>query len=79
MEHKLGVNDAPRPTTSRPGTRAKTSRGGRRGKAAAAAAAADDEEQRPKTKGGKNGGFRVVSEVSSYVIHHVYTQLKAVP
>jgi len=62
VEHKLGVNDAPRPTTSRPGTRAKTSRGGRRGKAAAAAAA-DDEEQRPKTKGGKNGGFRVVSEV----------------
>ena len=61
VEHKLGVNDTPRPTTSRPGTRAKTSRG--RGRKSVSGAGEDD-ENRPKTQGGKkNNNFRVVSEV----------------
>lgn len=56
----MGVND--RPTTSRPATRARTTRGGRRKKGAAA----DIEETTadPAKSGSKQKKSRVVSEVS---------------
>ena len=60
VEHKLGVND--RPTSSRPPTRSRTSRGGRRGKKAAAE---EPLPEKPGTKGGnRNNKSRVVSEVN---------------
>ena len=55
VEHKLGVNQ--RPATSRPATRAKTYRGGRRGRRSVA-----EEEPEPVAKRGNNKS-RVVSEV----------------
>ncbi|XP_067952038.1 polycystin-2-like [Watersipora subatra] len=56
VEHKLGVNE--RAKSSRPGTRARTSRGGRRGKKSAQE---ESEPDKPPTSGENNP--RVVSEV----------------
>lgn len=65
VENKLGVtHEEARPATTRPGTRARTSRGGRRKSTAAPAA---DEENAPSSKKGKKNGGRVVSEVSELV------------
>jgi len=81
VENKLGVND--RPTTSRPETRSKTSRGARGRRRAIAAG----EEERPETAtpgrqktavgqrrsgGGDGGKPRVISEVYETTHNHIY-------